>query len=665
MPSSPQETSSFGSKKNPSLFAGGADALIGKVVDSYEVRELLGETNIYILYGALDKRTRRNVLLGVVHKNAFGAAKNYKRVETKLRAVIELRSPLIFSYREALLVDERLVLIAPSLDYETLEDVLSKVGHLGLERAVPIFKQVAKALNVAHLREVIHQDLKPANILMLDNQQFQDQIMVANFSLARVLGSDGEVGTQQKLTRNKEGLGSPLYFSPEQCNGDKVDTRADLYAMGCLMYETLTGKPPFVGKNALETAYKHINDAPRALGLNGEDEVLAERMEELVFMCLAKDPDERYQSAADLLSDLELLDCSDNAKWSNRDSLYREVVLATGRKKEGLFGYFRALQAESTIWIAGIILLVGVVGFWSWIILKPDNKKFPPFNNNGLWQVHTLQRPRPIEDFSIRENAAKNNMQNIRTEIGENSREYADATLSMLSLYHEGARWPEAITYGKKLLKLVTKLETDGQEGPCAQSEVYRLIAYAALNAGIYDEAVSAAEKSLQLAGNSKALFNRNVQCMRILGDIYSRQNNLEKASEIYVRYFAMVDQDKEVMYQLYCDACAKLGDIERRRGKFSDAKRYYKLSLDWWRAHGKADSPFAVRALYGYALVLHGLGEYKEAEEPLREAGAILKKQSQVDPSLQGAVAKLYLDTLWRTNWLSALSLQLGESEH
>jgi tetratricopeptide (TPR) repeat protein len=132
----------------------------------------------------------------------------------------------------------------------------------------------------------------------------------------------------------------------------------------------------------------------------------------------------------------------------------------------------------------------------------------------------------------------------------------------------------------------------------------------------------------------------------------------------MFKRFFNLSELEKEQHPNVYWDACGKLGDIYRREGKFSDAERYYKLGLDWWRSHGNPETGWAPKALYGYGLTLYEAGKFKEAEEPLKEDRTLVRHSAQIDLGLKAAVRKLYIDALYHSNWFNALSTQLNDSD-
>lgn len=643
------------------LFTAQKDNFVGKVLGNFEVEEKVAEGSLSTVYRAIDVNTRQTMALKVVQKHLMSSVKNYKKLEQKIRSIMSLNDPHILSYKDVFFVDGRVILVVKPLIFESLEDLLSKTGHIGPERAVGIFIQVCHALETALAANITHRDIKPSNILILDNQKFSDDVMVSDFGMAKLIAEESTEGkSDQYMTRTRESFGSPLYLSPEQCSGKKVDNRSDIYALGCVMYEALTGKPPFVGKNVLETAYKHMNDIPRSLNLDPSLEPAASRFEEVVGKCLAKDPDSRYQSPEELRNDLELLMAASDTEWNNSACVYRESQVKKGKQA---FGPGKGISIEAMIWGGAIVIFAGIIGFWSWFILKPDAvKKYPAFDSDNLWIVSTQIKPTPVEDFGNKEESDKLTLQNIERDMGTNCREYADALLVLVQLYFDCKHWSDAEQYSKKLTAVTEKLEKDGQEGPGPLSECLRMVAYAGFCSGNYKDAVDAAERSVELASGKETLNVSTMQCLRILGDIYSRQKNLRKCLEVYNKFYALSDQDKEQHPTVYWEATSKFADVYRRLGDLNEADRYYKMGIEWWRSHGMPDNSWAARALYGHALTLFSQNRYKECEDELKEALNLNKRLQTQDLALLGATRKLYLETLWKTNPMGAISAQMTD---
>ena len=192
-------------------------------------------------------------------------------------------------------------LVMAYLDGVSLLELLKIKGRLKPEDAVYLFIQLARGMKHAHANGVLHRDLKPGNVMISDLDNDRTIVKILDFGLARLKTIE-----EKSLTQSGEGIGSPYYMSPEQAAGDEIDDRADIYSMGCLMYEVLSGKPPFVGETALETTLMHKTESPismNELGDSSEQPVL-EELDELVLSCLSKHRDDRPQSFTDIENQL-------------------------------------------------------------------------------------------------------------------------------------------------------------------------------------------------------------------------------------------------------------------------------------------------------------------------------------------------------------------------
>lgn len=174
-------------------------------------------------------------------------------------------------------------------------------GSISTAQSLDLVRQACDALQAAHAKGIVHRDIKPSNIMLVDGPKGRRQIQLVDFGIAKVASPD----EQNTLTQTGEVFGSPYYMSPEQCQGHKVDARSDVYALGCVLYELLTGQPPFKSESPLATCMLHINQPPRSIkndaaGINQE-------LENVVFKALAKSPSDRYQDAEQFGEDLARL----------------------------------------------------------------------------------------------------------------------------------------------------------------------------------------------------------------------------------------------------------------------------------------------------------------------------------------------------------------------
>lgn len=279
--------------------------LVGQIINErYELKSLIGRGGMSSVYAARDVRLRKTVAVKMLLPHLVENTQNLQRFHQEAAAASNLSHPNIVTvhdYGET--ADGNPYLVMDYLAGETLSQVISSQAHLSVERAVPIFKQICRALAHAHEKGVVHRDLKPSNITLITAEGNQDVVKILDFGIAKILPVDGRDAV--KLTQTGEIFGSPLYMSPEQCRGERMDIRADIYSMGCVMYETLTGSPPFSGDNSLEVMYKHISDPPRSFAAINAKISVPDRLEAIVFKSLAKDANDRYQTMKELLTDLE------------------------------------------------------------------------------------------------------------------------------------------------------------------------------------------------------------------------------------------------------------------------------------------------------------------------------------------------------------------------
>jgi serine/threonine-protein kinase len=189
------------------------------------------------------------------------------------------------------------------LEGESLAELLKRQATLPLAEALEIFCQIADGLNFAHERGFVHRDIKPGNIMLtFDTGATKPTVKILDFGIAKLATPTGQ---DCAATTNTGAIfGSPLYMSPEQCRGAEVDPRSDIYSIGCALYETLTGAPPFMGDSALITMVKHQKEVPLKLREASLGKDFPEGIEIIVARLLAKEKADRYQSLTDLHNDL-------------------------------------------------------------------------------------------------------------------------------------------------------------------------------------------------------------------------------------------------------------------------------------------------------------------------------------------------------------------------
>jgi len=273
--------------------------LFGK---NYQIIELIGKGGMSAVYKAHDKNLKRHVAVKVLaYKRKLDKKARARFVQEGI-ALSKLDHPnLIKVYEFGDADSAEPFLVMDYLKGVSLSDVMSPKKALPAFRAVSIIKQCVDALRHAHNKGVVHRDLKPSNVMLVEDPDTgAETVKIIDFGIAKVEENDG-----QKLTETGEVFGSPLYMSPEQCRGERLDERSDMYSLGCMFYELLTGKAPFVGADFADTVGMHFNDTPSPLVQVRPDLDCAEELDEVVLKLMAKARRDRYQTMGDVSEDLE------------------------------------------------------------------------------------------------------------------------------------------------------------------------------------------------------------------------------------------------------------------------------------------------------------------------------------------------------------------------
>ncbi len=270
------------------------DPMIGTTLDGrFVIEGILGQGGMSVVYKAHQARVNRPVAIKTLKLHVEDKANYRERFQREINSLCRLNHPNVVTIYDCIIgPDDQPYIIMDYLSGKSLEKLLVDEGPLHLERFSRIFVQVCSALDHAHKKGIIHRDLKPGNIVLMDDEM--DFVKVVDFGLAK-LGQDS-----LKLTHSGELWGSPPYMSPEQCMGESGDERSDIYALGTVMYELITGIEPFSGKSVYELIQQHINDYPQRLKERNPNLTNIGSVEEVIFTALAKDPDHRFQSAQEV-----------------------------------------------------------------------------------------------------------------------------------------------------------------------------------------------------------------------------------------------------------------------------------------------------------------------------------------------------------------------------
>ena len=265
---------------------------IGQLLDDrYEILEVIGTGGMAVVYKALDHRLNRQVAIKILKDEFSGDDEFRRRFRAEGEAVAMLSHPNIVQVYDVSSSDDANYLVMELISGISLKQYMEVKGVLNWKETLHFAMQIAKGLEHAHSRGIVHRDIKPHNVMVLKD----GSVKVMDFGIARVMSKSN--------TLTKEALGSVHYISPEQAKGGYTDSRSDIYSLSVVMYEMMTGRPPFDGESPVAVAIQHINGgAPKPSTLNPNIPV---GLEQIILKGMALEPKDRYASATEMIQDME------------------------------------------------------------------------------------------------------------------------------------------------------------------------------------------------------------------------------------------------------------------------------------------------------------------------------------------------------------------------
>jgi eukaryotic-like serine/threonine-protein kinase len=367
------------------------DLSIATRLGAYEITALIGRGGMGEVYAASDSRLRRSVALKVLPPALADDPSRLARFEREAQAIAALNHPNIVTIYSVEQVGETHFLTMELVDGQTLGALIG-TGGLPFERFLALAIDLTDAVSSAHDRGIVHRDLKPSNIMVTR----EGRLKVLDFGLAKLRPAEHALAgattmTEQAHTADGAIVGTAAYMSPEQAQGEPVDHRADIFALGVIFYEMLAGKRPFRGENAASQISSILRDAPPSLeGLRPE---LPAAIERIVHTCLEKDPARRYQSGAELRSELGAL----------RHEQQFESLGALRRHRDRRASGRRAVAAASAV---AILAIGGGIAYWlgplpgsgsgsgavdvkfTQLTADPGAERFPALSPDGKWLAY-------------------------------------------------------------------------------------------------------------------------------------------------------------------------------------------------------------------------------------------------------------------------------------
>jgi DNA-binding NarL/FixJ family response regulator/tRNA A-37 threonylcarbamoyl transferase component Bud32 len=280
------------------------DNLVGRVLSGkYSVESWLGSGGMSVVYKGRHIFMNKEVAIKTIHPKALGDIASIGRLKMEAMAASSITHSNIVMVLDFDIDNETQApyLVMDYVKGHTLETVLANSPNLSVADSVQIFRQIAEALNALHSKNIVHRDLKPSNIMLMVANGSDVVVKLLDFGIAKFIAADAPAF---RLTKTGEIFGSPSYMSPEQCAGRDIDQSSDFYSLGCLMYEVLTGRPPFQSSNAYNVMWQHVHEPPSRLPFLKKDVFIPDKLQTILFRLLSKDSAQRPQRAGDLVAEL-------------------------------------------------------------------------------------------------------------------------------------------------------------------------------------------------------------------------------------------------------------------------------------------------------------------------------------------------------------------------
>ena len=383
----------------------------------YQLEEIIGRGGMAEVWRARDQRLDRAVAVKRLRVDLATDQTFQARFQREAQSAAGLNHPNIVSvYDTGEKVDATTGILVPYIVMElvegsTLRDMLRQGRPIQPEKAIEYTMGVLDALSYSHKHDIVHRDIKPANVMITP----AGQVKVMDFGIARAVSD-----TSATMTQTAAVIGTAQYLSPEQARGETVDARSDIYSAGCLLYELLTGRPPFIGDSPVSVAYQHVREMP--VPPSQLDDEITPEMDAVTMKALAKSTDDRYQSAKAMRDDCWRL--------LNGQAVTARIPAVVGMSETAALAPTRALPPEddpdlagygpddgfvdddddyyeapperrvspATVVLVGLLVLVlGALGLFAWRLLSPD----PDENTVQVPNVMGFQEEAAVEQLTL------------------------------------------------------------------------------------------------------------------------------------------------------------------------------------------------------------------------------------------------------------------------
>ncbi len=639
------------------------------------ITERLGEGGMSVVYKARHLEINRVVAIKVLLPHLTCNTKNLQRFRQEAVTASALNHPNVIRVENfGMTPDGRTFIVMDFIEGISLGDLIAREGKVDPVRALFIFVQCANALQHAHERNVIHRDLKPSNVMLVAGGESGESVKIVDFGIAKlVLDDEDQV---QHLTQTGEVFGSPLYMSPEQCRGEKLDNRSDIYSMGVLMYETLTGRAPLKGANVLDTMQKQLAGIPDPIVDEKAPDSLLKRLNTIVLKALEKDPAMRYRSMQELEADLNTALITAEKDWRHRS----KVLQKTYKKLRPQKWTARRIAVLYAIW-----LTVAFIGYFGVKVAMFDplssmemeqeslfsNVEKPvPKNSDGQYAQRIEQMDVVVtRDLPIWKaiDARLKSGDRRADDLDKVTNELIPDAVTAAKLYRETGNWKTAIRFGNWVLAMYDALaQPDASEYVSTytlQGKDYLAIDDYREALKCFTSALQIASKSLSSDGRLETVMGLNFAVMRVSVHERDYESALGQANNIrrgFYRIIKLTGEPPDMKERLAFES--EVADIERLNNMPQAVSDFRKAIDDWTTFIQKSRGndqyewqEYRAKSRYGLALAESQQKDFGNATRDIEVANQFFQSRGK-DPELNARVRASYLLLLRKTNPLEYL---------
>ena len=627
--------------------------MIGKTVSHYRILERLGEGGMGVVYIAEDISLGRRVAVKTLTTRGYSKQQFRRRFKNEARLASRLSHPHIATVYDYGETDEgQPFLVMELVQGKTLNDLIRE-NSLTIPRTIEIVRQVSEALSEAHRHGLVHRDIKPSNIAINE----RGSVKVLDFGLAKevMTAPAGDLSPSTHAnTQTLEGIvvGTPLYLSPEQALRLPVDARSDLFSLGSVLYECITGRPAFEGTSDADICAKVIRDDPPLPSLLNKN--ISEELEHLTLMMLAKKPEARYQTADELIAGL-------NALKTEPDALHPPI---TRIKANGNTHSIRGLVTLSDIFKRPR-LSIGYVATGILLILTA-------FFLANRWTRPTLSAPLPEAKQLYDKGLAA--LQEGSYFKASNHFERAVTIDNRFALAY--ARWAEALAEldrtdksreemlnasrlvkDRGLLDRANALHFEAIEATLARDTPAAINTYGEilkldptdssyLDLGRAYENHDEVDLAIQQYLKATELNQNNPAPLLRLGVLYGRRQDLARSDAAFEKAETLYKSDLD--FEGSAEVAYQRGYLLMQSGKMPDARSAAQRSLDVSRTANNVYQQ--VRALLLLSTISYSTGDTKQAEDLISQALALARRNDMEGLTVQGLLDLGYASMLKRS---------------